>query len=231
MSALGQKQTFAVQKGMSALPPKADMCGATSDVRFVPIADMHDCCRYSITSSARASTDGGIVRPSAFAVLRLIDQLVLGRRLHRQIGRLLALEDAIDVAGRASVLVDKIRAIGDQAAADDKEAFGVDRRQFVPGRKARRSDCDEPSPTPLAVTIRPPFAVRANAATSRSISAASRTLIGLTSTPTDGATDWMTANWPVPRLWRDPEAPPARVTLGAICLSSSSHFALKLYSN
>jgi len=25
MSALGQKQTFAVQKGMSALPPKADM--------------------------------------------------------------------------------------------------------------------------------------------------------------------------------------------------------------
>ena len=29
MSALGQKQTFAVQNGMSALPPKADMCGAT----------------------------------------------------------------------------------------------------------------------------------------------------------------------------------------------------------
>ena len=35
-------QTFAVQKGMSALPPKADMCGATRDVRFVPIADMCD---------------------------------------------------------------------------------------------------------------------------------------------------------------------------------------------
>ena len=29
-----------MQKGMSALPPKADMCGATSDVRFVPIADI-----------------------------------------------------------------------------------------------------------------------------------------------------------------------------------------------
>ena len=28
MSALGQKRTFAVQKGMSALPPKADMCSA-----------------------------------------------------------------------------------------------------------------------------------------------------------------------------------------------------------
>ena len=28
MSALGQKQTYAAQKVMSALPPKADMCGA-----------------------------------------------------------------------------------------------------------------------------------------------------------------------------------------------------------
>ena len=33
MSALGQKQTFAVQEGMSALPPKADMCSAPGDVR------------------------------------------------------------------------------------------------------------------------------------------------------------------------------------------------------
>jgi hypothetical protein len=40
MSALGQKQTFAVQKGMSALHPKADMCGALAHVCFVPIADM-----------------------------------------------------------------------------------------------------------------------------------------------------------------------------------------------
>ena len=37
MSALGQKQTFAVQEGMSALPPKVS---ATRDVRFVPIADI-----------------------------------------------------------------------------------------------------------------------------------------------------------------------------------------------
>src|SRR5262245_36060191 len=39
MSALGHKQTFAVQEPMSALPPKADMCGATMDVRFGPKAD------------------------------------------------------------------------------------------------------------------------------------------------------------------------------------------------
>ena len=39
MSALGQKQTCAAQKVMSALPPKADMCGALGDVRFVAKAD------------------------------------------------------------------------------------------------------------------------------------------------------------------------------------------------
>ena len=32
-------------------------------------------------------------------------QLVLGRRLHRQVGGLLALEDAINIAGRATELV------------------------------------------------------------------------------------------------------------------------------
>ena len=40
MSALGQKQTCAVHHLMSALPPIADMCGATRHVRFVPIADI-----------------------------------------------------------------------------------------------------------------------------------------------------------------------------------------------
>jgi hypothetical protein len=40
MSALGQKQTFAAQKVMSALPPKADICGAPAHVRFGPIADI-----------------------------------------------------------------------------------------------------------------------------------------------------------------------------------------------
>jgi hypothetical protein len=39
MSALGQKQTCAAHKVMSALHPKADMCGATRDVRYGPKAD------------------------------------------------------------------------------------------------------------------------------------------------------------------------------------------------
>ena len=40
MSALGQKQTFAPQKVVSALPPKADMCGALAYVCFGPEADI-----------------------------------------------------------------------------------------------------------------------------------------------------------------------------------------------
>jgi hypothetical protein len=40
MSALGQKWTCAAQKVMSALPSKADVCGAIWDVCFVPKADI-----------------------------------------------------------------------------------------------------------------------------------------------------------------------------------------------
>ena len=40
MSALGHKRTYAVQKGMSALPPKADIDWKLSHVHFVPIADI-----------------------------------------------------------------------------------------------------------------------------------------------------------------------------------------------
>jgi hypothetical protein len=40
MSALGRKRTFPSAMVMSALPPKADMCGATRDVRHGPKADI-----------------------------------------------------------------------------------------------------------------------------------------------------------------------------------------------
>ena len=45
---------------------------------------------------------------------------MLGRFLHRKVGRLLALADAIDVADGESDLIDGVRAIGDQAAASDE---------------------------------------------------------------------------------------------------------------
>jgi hypothetical protein len=40
MSALGHKRTFAVQKGMSALPPRADIRSALAHVDFGPKANI-----------------------------------------------------------------------------------------------------------------------------------------------------------------------------------------------
>ena len=42
--------------------------------------------------------------PERRCSLKVDHQLVPGRRLHREVGRLLALEDAIDVAGRVDIL-------------------------------------------------------------------------------------------------------------------------------
>ena len=55
-------------------------------------------------------------------------------------------------------------------------------------------------------------------------------MTGLTSTLSDGATAWMAANWLVPEPWVASRRTATRVTPGAICLSSSSHFPLMLYS-
>jgi hypothetical protein len=43
--------------------------------------------------------------------LEIYDQFVLGRCLHRKIARLLALEDAVDVSGRLSELVNDVRPV------------------------------------------------------------------------------------------------------------------------
>ena len=61
------------------------------------------------------------------------DEVKLGRRLHRQVSRLLALEDAIDVIGRAPVLIGQIRPVGDQAAPSDELPTGGNRGQSVTG--------------------------------------------------------------------------------------------------
>ena len=62
-------------------------------------------------------------------------QFVFGRCLHRKVCGFCALEDAIDVAGRAPALVHKIRAVGNEATGGDHVMKWVDRRQFVPSRE------------------------------------------------------------------------------------------------
>src|SRR5262245_31507757 len=58
--------------------------------------------------------------------LEVNDKLEFRRVLHRKVGRLLTLEDAIDVTGRAAIGVDCIGTVGGQATGRDKEAKGVD---------------------------------------------------------------------------------------------------------
>src|SRR5262245_47372975 len=128
---------------MSALLPKADMCGATRHVRYGPTADIDRSphCRRrlryrsEITSPLRSAatiSPAWTKRLSGFEIDR---QLKLGWRLHRHVGWLLALEDTIDIAGRLPERVGDIRTIGDQATGSDEEAFPVDRRQLVPRRQ------------------------------------------------------------------------------------------------
>jgi hypothetical protein len=86
MSALGQKQTFALQQGMSALPPIAT---AKADIRKTPcllyprkrtcavqsamsaLGQKRTSPSYSITSFARPISVFGMLIPSVLAVLRL----------------------------------------------------------------------------------------------------------------------------------------------------------------
>jgi hypothetical protein len=90
---------------------------------------------HSIASSARASTVWGNFDAERRRGLEIDHQLVLRRRLHRQVGRLLALENAIDVAGRPPVWIDRIRPVGDQAASHGVKAQRVDRGQPMSCRK------------------------------------------------------------------------------------------------
>jgi hypothetical protein len=65
---------------MSALAHFADSRRTSPEVREVPIPDLSNRSKtraYSITSSARASSVSGTVRPSALAVLRLITRSYL----------------------------------------------------------------------------------------------------------------------------------------------------------
>src|SRR3981081_257376 len=63
------------------------------------------------------------------------------------------------------------------------------------------------------------------------ISPASRTATGLSSIPNDCAAAWTTAHCPMPAEVEGSLRIAARVTRGAISLSSSGHLPAKLYSN
>src|SRR5262245_59875371 len=164
-----------------------------------------------------------------FGSFEIDRQLVVGRVLHRKIGRLLALEDAINVNGGEPVRVGRVGRVGDEAAAADEVGAGVDRRQRVLGRErddqiAMKHRDRAPQHDQTAVRA------RANSMTAPSISGAFPPPIELNTIPSDGATYWSTANCEIPAGRVGSRSTATRVTRGAISLSSSSHFPLVPYS-
>jgi hypothetical protein len=65
--------------------------------------------------------------------LEIDHELELGRLMHRKACRLLALEDAVDVAGSAPVEISRVGPVGDQAAICDGDALGVHGGQPMAG--------------------------------------------------------------------------------------------------
>src|SRR5262249_50021246 len=97
-------------RGRSAYPSRlsliADIRVRQPSANRRPEQMQQSVCRsqtYSITSSARPSTEAGSSRPSAPRGLQIDHQLVLRRRLHRQIGGFLPFEDAIHVTSGEAV--------------------------------------------------------------------------------------------------------------------------------
>src|SRR5262249_37693598 len=104
MSALGQKQTYAVQHGMSALPPIATSIAffglsALGQKRTSTLFD------HLVDAGEKRRRHGKTKRLGGLEIDR---QLVFGRRLYRRIRWLLPFEDAIDITGRPAALVEVI---------------------------------------------------------------------------------------------------------------------------
>ena len=83
-----------MQNGMSASPPKADMCAALGDVRFVPIADILALFDHLVGARQYRRRHRKAKR---FRSLEIDDQLILRGQLHWQVAWFLALENAIDI--------------------------------------------------------------------------------------------------------------------------------------
>src|SRR6516162_387576 len=67
--------------------------------------------------------------------LEVDDHLELGRQLHREIARLLAAQDAIDIGGGTTRVVYLVDSVGEQATVSNKVRLRIDRRYVVSGRR------------------------------------------------------------------------------------------------
>src|SRR5215831_4842430 len=111
---------------MSALTPKADMCGATGDVRFGPVADIlldhFSCLRDECGWNGYAERLSG---------LEIYHKLKSSGLLHRQVGGLRTFQDFGHVSGGSSKHILGVRPIGHQATIDGELPLSVHGRQLA----------------------------------------------------------------------------------------------------
>src|SRR5215470_1956334 len=90
---------------------------------------------HSITSSARASSEGGTSKPSALGGLKVDDKLNFCGLNHRQVGRLFSLKDATNIDADLTERIVNIGPIAHEASSWGEPAesgdswHGVARRQ------------------------------------------------------------------------------------------------------
>ena len=82
---------------------------------------------HSITSSARASSVGGMVEAERLGGLEVDHQLELGWLQNRKIGRFLALEDSPGVSSGLPIAFGNVRSVAHQTAGLSELALLVDR--------------------------------------------------------------------------------------------------------
>ena len=90
------------------------------------------------------AASAALSRPSAFAVFRLMTSSNLIGCMHRQVGRLGALEDAVDVDADLAIGVSDAISVAGQTARRGEFANITNRRDGV----ANRKDCYLTAPTP-----------------------------------------------------------------------------------
>src|SRR5215469_2514239 len=117
------------------------MTGRICNVRFTP-QQRTSACPLSAKSGHPATSFDHLVgtgehrcrhvETERLRGLEVDHQLVFGGRLHWKVGNLLALKNAIDVAGGATELIEEISSITDETADLDKQTGVVDCGQSVP---------------------------------------------------------------------------------------------------